>query len=60
MVLAALLQVSWPQAVDRGGFTVDLTNARRAVGGPVAVTRRDPVRLRVFLDHSALEVRSWS
>ena len=56
-VAGCMLQVSWPQTVDRNGVTVDLASARRKVGGPVAVQRRSPVRLRVFLDHSALEAR---
>ena len=60
MLVGCALQVSWPRAIDKGGVTVDLASALREVGGPVAVTRRDPVRLRVYLDHSALEARSWS
>lgn len=50
-----MLQVSWPRTVDKDGITVDLASARREVGGPVAVARGEPVHMRVFLDHSALE-----
>ena len=53
-----LRQVSWLQQMDQEAMTFDIGGAMREVGGPVALGKRDAVQLRIFLDHSALEVRA--
>lgn len=43
--------------VDHESMTFDMGGAVREVGGRIALGKGEPVQLRIFLDHSALEVR---
>ena len=44
--------------IDPTAYTFDPADATSTVGGRVQLAAGEPVHLQIFLDHSALEVRS--
>lgn len=55
-MLAVAMQVVFPTALDSSSMTFDMHADTKRIGGPVRLQNAQEVQVKVYMDHSAVEV----